>query len=137
MSEYTKPLPRPTRATQPFWDGCRRGALVLPWCRACGAAHFFPRDFCPRCLSPELEWRPASGRGRVWSHSTVRLSFWGRAFDDALPYVVVIVELDEGVRLVSNVVGCLPEQVHIGLPVEVVFDAVTPEVALPRFRPRA
>ena len=137
MSEYTKPLPRPTRATQPFWDGCRRGALVLPWCRACGAAHFFPRDFCPRCLSAELEWRPVSGRGRVWSHSTVRLSFWGRAFDDALPYVVVIVELDEGVRLVSNVVGCLPEQVHIGLPVEVVFDAVTPEVTLPRFRPRA
>ena len=136
MSEYTKPLPRPTRATQPFWDGCRRGALVLPWCRACGAAHFFPRDFCPRCLSPELEWRPASGRGQVWSHSTVRLSFWGRAFDDALPYVVAIVELDEGVRLVSNVVGCLPEQVHIGLPVEVVFDAVTPEVTLPRFRPR-
>jgi len=137
VSEYTKPLPRPTRATQPFWDGCQRGALVLPWCRGCGAAHFFPRDFCPRCLSPDLEWRPASGRGRVWSHSTVRLSFWGRAFDDALPYVVAIVELDEGVRLVSNVVGCLPEQVHIGLPVEVVFDAVTPEVTLPRFRPRA
>jgi uncharacterized OB-fold protein len=65
----------------------------------------------------------------------VRLSFWGRAFDDALPYVVAIVELDEGVRLVSNVVDCPPERVHIGMPVEAVFDAVTPEVTLPRFRP--
>ena len=137
MSEYAKPLPRPTTATQPFWDGCRRGELLLPWCLACGRPHFFPREFCPLCLATTLEWRRASGRGRVWSHSTVRLSFWGRAFDDALPYVVAIVELDEGVRLVSNVVGCPPDQVHIGLPVEVVFDAVTPELTLPRFRPRA
>jgi uncharacterized OB-fold protein len=69
----------------------------------------------------------------VWSHSTVRLSFWGKAFDDSLPYVVAIVELEEGVRLLSNVVGCPPERVAIGMEVEVRFDAVTPEVTLPRF----
>lgn len=130
---YDKPLPRPSAATAPFWEGCREGVLRLPWCRACGRPHFFPRSLCPHCLSPDLEWRAASGRGRVWSHSTVRLSFWGKAFDDSLPYVVAIVELPEGVRLLSNVVGCPPERVTIGMEVEVRFDAVTPEVTLPRF----
>jgi hypothetical protein len=73
----------------------------------------------------------------VWSHSTVRLSFWGKAFDDGLPYVVAIVELEEGVRMLSNVVGCPPERVTIGMPVSVTFDAVTPGTTLPRFVPRA
>ncbi|MBI1737211.1 MAG: Zn-ribbon domain-containing OB-fold protein [Candidatus Rokubacteria bacterium] len=135
MSDYGKPLPRPSTATRPFWDGCREGELRLPWCRACGRPHFFPRSLCPHCLATDLEWRRASGRGVVWSFSTVRLSFWGKAFDDAVPYVVAMVELEEGVRVLSNVVGCAPGAVRIGLPVEVTFDAVTPEFTLPRFRP--
>lgn len=135
MGEYARPLPRPSAATKPFWDGCREAVLRLPWCRACGRPHFFPRSLCPFCLGTGLEWRPASGRGRVWSHSTVRLSFWGKAFDDSLPYVVAMVELEEGVRMLSNVVGCAPEEVRIGMPVAVTFDPVTPEVTLPRFRP--
>ena len=137
MPDYARPLPRPSAATRPFWDGCREGVLRLPWCRACGRPHFFPRAFCPHCLGPDLEWRAASGHGRVWSHSTVRLSFWGKAFDDGLPYVVAIVELEEGVRMLSNVVGCLPERVTIGMPVSVTFDEVTPGTTLPRFVPRA
>jgi hypothetical protein len=136
MADYARPLPRPSAATRPFWDGCREGVLRLPWCRACGRPHFFPRALCPHCLGPDLEWRAASGRGRVWSHSTVRLSFWGKAFDDGLPYVVAIVELEEGVRMLSNVVGCPPERVTIGMPVTATFDAVTPEITLPRFVPR-
>ena len=135
MAEYARPLPRHSVATKPFWDGCREGVLRLPWCPACGRPHFFPRSLCPFCLGTGLEWRAASGRGRVWSHSTVRLSFWGKAFDDSLPYVVAMVELEEGVRMLSNVVGCAPEEVRIGMPVAVTFDPVTPEVTLPRFRP--
>jgi len=135
MAEYTKPLPRPSAATKPFWDGCREGVLRLPWCRDCGRPHFFPRSLCPHCLGIDLEWRAASGRGRVWSHSTVRLSFWGKAFDDSLPYVVAMIDLEEGVRILSNVVGCGPADVVIGMPVTVTFDAVTPDVTLPRFRP--
>ena len=135
MAEYTKPLPRSSAATRPFWDGCREGVLRLPWCRACGRPHFFPRALCPHCLGTDLEWRAASGRGRVWSHSTVRLSFWGKAFDDSLPYVVAMVELEEGVRILSSIVDCKPEDVAIGMAVRVTYDTVTPEVTLPRFRP--
>ena len=135
MAEYTKPLPRPSDATRPFWDGCREGVLRLPWCRACARPHFFPRGLCPHCLGTDLEWRAASGRGRVWSHSTVRLSFWGKAFDDSLPYVVAMVELEEGVRILSNVVDCRPEDVTIGMAVSVTYDTVTSETTLPRFRP--
>ena len=65
----------------------------------------------------------------------MRLSFWGKAFDDSLPYVVAMIDLEEGVRILSNVVGCGPEDVAIGMPVTVTFDAVTPDVTLPRFRP--
>jgi hypothetical protein len=133
MSDYAKPLPRPSSATVPFWDGCRCGELRLPFCRACGRPHFFPRNLCPHCLATDLEWRVSGGRGSVWSFSTVRLSFWGKAFDDDVPYVVAMVELEEGVRILSNVVGCRPEEVHIGMPVRVTFDAVTPEMTLPRF----
>jgi len=135
MAEYTKPLPRPSAATRPFWDGCREGVLRLPWCRDCGRPHFFPRSLCPHCLGVDLEWRTASGRGRVWSHSTVRLSFWGKAFDESLPYVVAMIDLEEGVRILSNVVDVSPEDVTIGMPVTVTFDAVTPDITLPRFRP--
>jgi len=135
MAEYTKPLPRPSAATRSFWDGCREGVLRLPWCRDCGRPHFFPRSLCPHCLGVDLEWRTASGRGRVWSHSTVRLSFWGKAFDESLPYVVAMIDLEEGVRILSNVVDVSPEDVTIGMPVTVTFDAVTPDITLPRFRP--
>lgn len=135
MSEYSRPLPRPSAATRPFWEGCREGVLRVPWCRDCGRPHFYPRSLCPHCLGTDLEWRVTSGRGRVWTHSTVRLSFWGKAFDDSLPYVVAMIELEEGVRILSNVVGCAPGDVRIGMPVAVTFDPVTAGVTLPRFRP--
>lgn len=105
-----------------FWDAIDRHSLELPFCTACGHHFFYPRPFCPRCWSRDIERRPVSGRGRVWSHAVVRFPVGGHAgWKERLPYVVALVELDEGVRIMSNIVGCAPEEVAVGLAVEVTF----------------
>ncbi|MEB2346596.1 MAG: OB-fold domain-containing protein [Deltaproteobacteria bacterium] len=125
------PLPRPDPLTRPFWEACRRRELVVSRCEACGHAFLPPGPCCPRCWSRRLAWRRASGRGRVWSFAVYR-----RTYDPALPapYVVALVELEEGARLVSNLVGCAPEAARVDLPVRVRFDEVG-ELVLPRFEP--
>lgn len=135
--QYPKPLPHPSQDSRPFWDACRAHELRLPRCQSCGRFHFYPRSFCPYCTSKDLEWVKASGRGQVYTFSVVRLPFFGKEWEPDIPYAVALIELDEGVRMVSNVVGCAPESVAVGMGVEVCFDDVTPEVTLPRFRPLA
>ncbi len=134
--EYRKPLPRPIQTTRPFWEGAKAHELRLQRCRACGEHIFYPRVLCPHCLSEDLEWVRASGRGRVYTYTVVRRPAHP-AFKDDVPYVLAIVELEEGPRLTTNIVGVPPEEVHIGMPVEVVFEDVTDEVSLPKFRPVA
>jgi hypothetical protein len=135
MSEYTGPLPTPTPETRPFWEGTRRHELWLPRCRPCGAFFFYPRTACPRCLGADLEWRQASGQGTLHTFTVVHRGL--RNFPLDAPYVIAIVELREGPRLMTNLVGVVPDPatVRIGMPVEVVFEDVTAEVTLPRFRP--
>lgn len=133
MSEETKPLPRITPDNRPFWDACRRHRLELPFCRDCGKPHLPPGPVCPFCLSDDLDWRPASGRGRISSWVVVHKE-WFPAFRDELPYNVVQVELEESPRLTANVVAAAGEDLEIGAAVEVVFDDVSDEVTLPRFR---
>jgi hypothetical protein len=96
---------------------------------------FYPRAVCPSCLSSATEWVRARGRGTVYSFTVTHQS-QAPGFRGELPYVLAIVELDEGPRLMTNIVGCAPDAVRIGLPVEVVFEDVTPEVTLAKFRPR-
>ena len=129
-----RPLPVPDEVTEPYWAAAREGRLTAPRCTSCGALFFPPRPRCPTCLADEVAWETLSGRGVVHTFTVVRQAPHP-AFADDVPYVIAVIEADEGIHLMSNVVGCHPDDVRVGAPVEVVFDAVTPEVTLPRFRP--
>lgn len=122
----------------PFWDATREGRLVLQWCTACVRAIFYPRAFCPHCGAGdhELEWRPAAGRATV--HAAVvetRPEAAGAAFSGGEPYCVALVDLDEGVRMMTNIVGCPPAEVHSGMAVEVTWEPLSDGRRLPLFRP--
>ena len=132
MSEYIKPLPKPTATSRPFWDAAKRHQLHLQRCGECGSFIYYPRDRCPKCLSERLEWTPVSGRGKLYSYTVVRRAST-RSFADK-PYVLAIVELDEGVRMTTNI-EAPPESVKIGMPVTVYFDDVTPDKTLVKFKP--
>ncbi len=133
--EYNKehPIPAPTvhPDNQGFWEGVGRRELVFQRCKECGSWCHPPRPMCPKCRSVEKEWSPSSGKGTVQSWATYR---------DAphpgfkAPYSVVLVEMEEGVRMVSNLVAIKPEEIRMGMPVEVVFESVTDEIVLPKFR---
>jgi uncharacterized OB-fold protein len=135
VSAYAKPLPQMTPEMRPFWEAARRHELVVQRCRACGGHRFPARDICSRCLSREAEWVPVSGRGTIFSYAIMH-QVYHPGFAGEVPYAVVVVELEEGARLVSNLVGCPVGDVTPGMPVEAVFEDVTPEVTLPKFRPR-
>ncbi len=134
MSDYAKPLPVVQPWSKPFWEGTKRHELLLQQCKDCGAKIFYPRKACPECWSQELGWSQAAGRGKVFAH-TVTLAGVEEKFAADLPYVLAMIDLDEGIRMMGNVVDCDPEQVSIGMEVEVVFDDVTDEITLPKWRP--
>lgn len=133
--EYNKehPIPVPTLHpdNQGFWEGVQRQELVLQRCKGCGTWSHPPRPMCPKCRSLEREWSPASGKGTVYSWVTYREAPHPGF---KAPYSVVLVELEEGVRLVSNLVDVGPEEIAIGMPVEVVFNQIHDETFLPKFR---
>ncbi len=134
----TKPLKHPRPGidweTRAYWEGCGRHELILQRCRSCGTLQHRPRALCVSCLSDEIENFPASGRGTVYSF-TVTHQNQAPGFREALPYVLAYVELEEGVRLLTNIVGCSPEDVRIGLPVEVEYAQLEGDIAVPRFHP--
>jgi hypothetical protein len=127
------PGPRIDEESKGFWEACKRRELCVQRCRSCATLRYYPRALCPRCLSAETDWVRLSGRGSVYSY-TVTYQTQAPGFRERLPYVVAYVELDEGPRVLSNIVDCVPDAVHIGMAVEVVFDDVG-EIAVPRFRP--
>lgn len=131
---YDKPLPRVTPDTAPFWEGCRRHELLLAACTDCGALHLPPGPVCPRCFSDRLDWQKASGRGVVSAWTVVHQA-WFPVFKADLPYNAVQVELAEGPRLTTDLVDVANDAIQVGMAVEVVFDDVTDEFTLPRFRP--
>ena len=131
-SQAAAPLPEPTELSRPFWEGCRRGELLVQRCRACGHHVFIPEAACTRCLAPDLEWAPSSGRGVVYSYTIV---YRPQQPTFAVPYVAAIVELEEGWHALTNIVGCPPEQVRVGMPVRVHFERRSDEITLPLFRP--
>ncbi len=134
MSETTKPVPVPNEDTQVYWNGCRDHRLLLQRCRACGRHRFYPRMLCLHCSSTDTEWVEASGRGHVYTYSVIHRAP-SPAFKTDTPYVLAIVELEEGVRMMTNICGCSPSDVHIGMPVRVVFEPMTAEIILPKFVP--
>lgn len=132
-TKYAKPLPAMTGLAGEFYGWCRKGELRFQRCTDCHAWRHVPREMCPSCASANWSWEQSSGRGRVFTW-TVATRAIHPAFQEDVPYAAIVVEMDEGVRLLSTVLGCEPDELLVDMPVEVVFDPVTPEVTLPKFR---
>lgn len=135
MAESIRPLPIISGVNQPFWEAARRRELQLQRCRGCHMAWYPPGPVCPRCWSREHDWAPVSGRGKVTSWVVFHQVYF-EYFKDKVPYNVVQVELEEGPRLLSNLVGARNDEIFVGMPVEVCFEDVADKVTLPMFRPR-
>jgi uncharacterized OB-fold protein len=129
-----KPLPQIAPEMVPFFAAAGRHELVVQQCERCGTRRFPARTICSVCLGRDAAWVPATGRGTVFSYAVMHQANHP-GFAAEVPYAVVVVALEEGVRLLSNLVECPVAEIRIGMPVEVVFDDVSPDVALPRFRP--
>ncbi len=130
-----RPLPQPTPLTRPFWDAARAHRLLMPRTKD-GRFFWYPRALAPGPLQEDWEWAEVSGRGAVYSFTIDRRGSHP-SFASMTPYVIAIVELDEGPRMTTNIVGCPTESVHIGMRVEASFDDVTEDTTLVMFRPRA
>lgn len=130
---YAKPLPPVNQDSESYWRAARQGRLVLRHCKVCDNIMFYPRMLCTRCLSDDLDWREASGRGRVYAVTACHRAP-DQAFRAEVPYVIALIDLEEGPRMMSNVTDCAPDEVAIGADVEVWFDPATDEIAIPKFR---
>ncbi|MBW1817687.1 MAG: Zn-ribbon domain-containing OB-fold protein [Deltaproteobacteria bacterium] len=129
-----KPLPKVNGDNEEFWKGCREHRLMFQKCADCGHIRWPAAALCPECLSMDTEWIEAGGRGTIYTFAVYHVAYLA-AFEEDLPYVVATVELTEGPHLLTNVVGCGPDQVTCGMPVEVAWKDVTAEFSLPKFRP--
>lgn len=130
---YEKPLPVIDPESRPYWDGLKQHRLLLKHCKACGRHHFYPRELCPHCYSDDLEWSEVAGTGSIYSYTVARRPA-GPAFKADGQYVVAIVDLDAGARMMTNIITADVNAVRIGQRVEVQYDDVTPEITLPKFR---
>jgi uncharacterized OB-fold protein len=129
-------LPTPTPATEVFWQGCQNHQLWIQHCKACDHFQFYPRPFCTECMRSDPEWVQASGRGVVQSYTVVRTPV-APAYADDIPYAIVLVTLDEGPVMMSQMTACDVDGVEIGLRVEVEFEAWSEAVTMPLFKPAA
>lgn len=132
-SAHPKPLPIVTDENRPYWEGCRQGKLLLQHCQQCQQYQFYPRLYCMQCGSDKLQWAEASGRGRIYSYTIIHRNKTPEFVQD-VPYNVAIIQLDEGPRMMANIVGSDNSQLGVDLPVTVVFDPVTDEISVPRFK---
>jgi uncharacterized OB-fold protein len=129
------PDPAPDRSTRAFWDAAKRGELVLPWCLSCGRPHYYPRSQCPYCYGDRLEWREASGAARLYTWSTVRANDLP-GFTELVPYIAAVVDLAEGPRAMTIVVGCAADELTPDQPLQVTFVAsASGQWQLPVFEP--
>ena len=134
-TEYKKPLPTLTDDNRPFWEGARQGKLMMQKCGDCGHIRYPISHVCPDCLSYNTEWTQLSGRGEVFSY-VVFYQLYNKAFADDVPYNVAMIQLEEGPRMFSNIVGVDNDAVKVGDKVEVTFEKATGEVTIPKFRLR-
>jgi len=132
-SETPRPLPNPTSLTEPFWKAAAERRLVAQCCDACGRLRHYPRPMCPDCFAMQASWQQLSGRGHIYSYSVTHQAFhpfWA----DRVPYVIATIELEEGIRMLSEMPDLTPESVAIELPVTVDFEAIEGGLWLPFFR---
>jgi hypothetical protein len=131
MEGKERPVPQPTSVTQQYWDSVNGEALKIPYCLDCGSPHFYPHALCVSCMSPNLQYRPVSGLGTVYTYTVIRSP--QPAFKGMEPYVVANVELDEGVRMMANVLTDDPDSIRIGTKVRLVYQQVSPDLKMPQF----
>jgi uncharacterized OB-fold protein len=133
-TQYAKSLPTIDAGSRPFWDATKEHRLSIPKCRDCGQHHFYPRELCPHCHSDALDWVDVSGKGEVYSF-TIAHKPAGSVYADDVPYIIAMITLNEGPRMLTNLIVDDVEAVRIGDRVAVRFEDVTNEVTLPKFAP--
>lgn len=133
MANDGRPLPKPTPETEHYWEGTRTGELRLQSCSACDNTYFPPRPFCPKCGSKDVSIIKSSGKGTLYSYVINHLPTPGFT----PPFAIAVVELDEGPRLMTNIVGCeqTTEALQLDMPLEVTFEKMSDEISLPMFKP--
>lgn len=133
MNVQGVPLPQADNVSAPFWAGAAEGKVLYQECPACGHRQFYPRAMCTQCAATP-EWKEASGKGTVHTFTVIRQN-WANPFREQLPYVVAMVELDEGVRMMSNITDCDADAVHIGMAVEAYTVKIEDDLGIPYWRP--
>jgi len=134
MGDYNKPLPNVNGDSKEFWIGCKAHELRFQKCKACGHVRWPASIFCPLCFGRETEWIISEGKGRVYSFAVYHIAYHP-GFESELPYVVAIVELEEGPHILTNIIGCQPDEVTCEMRVEVIWEDIIEEFSLPKFRP--
>jgi len=133
MSEK-RPLPIPDLDSAVYWEAAHRREFLLQRCVSCERFRFYPRSICPYCFSEAFEWKRLSGQGTLYSYTVIHKPP-SPAFRDKVPFILALIDLAEGVRMMSNILECEPNSVEIGMPVEIVFEDVSDKITLPQFRP--
>ena len=136
MPEISKPIPAITPDMRDFFEGARAGRLMVQKCDSCGTLRFPAHELCSKCNSTDSRWVPVCGRGEVFSFNIMH-QLYHPGFAKEVPYAVVMVELEEGCKFVSNLLGIKPHEIKCGMPVEVTFEKLNDEVSMPKFRLRA
>jgi uncharacterized OB-fold protein len=133
-SDYQKPLPIPDEDSQPFFAGAREQKLMIQRCSTCGTAMWPVKTRCINCLGAELAWVQASGQGTLYSFVLMH-QVYHPGFASEVPYNIAEVDLAEGLRIITNIVGCPNDQLRIGMSLEATFEILTDEITLPKFKP--
>ena len=133
MMTYDKPLPHPNADDKPFWEGCQEHQLRFQKCQSCGLVRWPPSIICPMCYSYDTEWIVAAGKGTVYTFVVYHQAYHP-AFESELPYVTAVVELEEGPHMLTNIVGCNPDEIKCDMPVEVAWEDISEEFSLPKFK---
>jgi uncharacterized OB-fold protein len=134
MLDYKKPLPNVNEDTREFWHSCRLHQLRFQKCGSCGHIRWPPSMICPMCYSRDTQWIVSGGKGKVYTFVVYHVAYHP-GFEDEVPYVVADVELEEGPRLLTNIVGCRTDEVECDMSVEVTWEDITEEFSLPKFKP--
>lgn len=132
--DMTKPIPLTQPWSTAFWEGTKNGKLLIQHCKNCDSNIFYPRKFCPECWSENLDWIEATGKATIYSYSTAYDMVEPRFWED-LPYTLAYVDLDEGVRMATRIIGSPPEEIFIGKKVVVTFHKLNDDFYLPYFKP--
>jgi uncharacterized OB-fold protein len=132
--EWIKPLPVASGETKPFWDACKEGKFLIQKCKTCNEYQYHYRAFCSHCWFGEIQDIESKGDGNIWSFTVINRNR-SPGFIDDVPYVVAMIEIEGGLKIISNVINCDPWKVYIGMPVKLTFTKATEEWTLPMFEP--